>query len=58
MVEVVRVKGSIKYKVYNGNIQCEKEIKSIYLSEVEEDKFKAEFTQTVLFDKASFGKKG
>ena len=55
--KVVRVKGSIRYKVYNGNIQCEKEIKSIYLSEVEEDKFKSEFTQTVLFDKASFGKK-
>lgn len=55
--KTIRVNGNVKYKMYNGNLQIEKDIKSIYVSEVEESKFKAEFTQTVLFEKKSIGKK-
>ena len=53
----VRIKGEIQYSLYNDNIQQKKNIKSIYISEVEEDKFKAEFQQTILIDKDSIGRK-
>lgn len=55
--QVVRVNGDVKYNLYNGNVRAEKEIKSIFISAVEEDKFKAEFTQTILVDKKCVGKK-
>ena len=55
--KTLRVEGNLKYSLYNGNIQVEKEIKSIYISKVEEDGYKAVFTQTLLFDRKSFGKK-
>jgi len=54
---VINVKGEFKYSLYNENVQCKKEIKSIYLSSVEDKtKYKAVFTQTVLIDKDSVGK--
>ena len=55
--KVIRVNGDVKYNLYNGATKVEKEIKSIYVSAVEEDKFKAEFTQTILVDKKCVGKK-
>ena len=55
--KVVRINGTVKYKVYNGNFQKVKEIDSIFISKAEEKDFKAEFTQTILIEKDSFGKK-
>lgn len=56
--KTIRVNGDIKYNLYNGNVKVEKEIKSIYISKVEDEKdFKAEFTQTIFADKNSFGRK-
>lgn len=54
---VVNVSGQLKYSVYNGNIQCKKEINSIALSQATPDKYKATFTQTVLLDEESCTKK-
>lgn len=53
---VVNVKGNITYSIYNGNVQMKKTIKSIFLSNAEEDKFKATFTQTLLLDSDAVGK--
>ena len=50
---VVNVSGSLRYTVYNGNLQCRKEINSIALSQATPDKYKATFTQTMLIDKDS-----
>ena len=50
---VVNVSGSLRYTVYNGNLQCRKEISSIALSQATPDKYKATFTQTILMDKDS-----
>lgn len=50
---VVNVSGSLRYTVYNGNVQCRKEINSIALSSATPDKYKATFTQTMLIDKDS-----
>ena len=54
--QTVRVSGTTKYKMYNGSFQKVKEIDSIFISKVEEKDFKAEFTQTILIEKDSFGK--
>lgn len=55
---VVNVKGNIGYSEYDGNVSIKKEITSIVLSKVEEeDDFKATFSQTVLVDTKSIGKK-
>lgn len=54
---VVNVRGQLKYTVYNGNIQCRKEINSIALSSATPDKYKAVFTQTMLLDRDSASKK-
>lgn len=54
---IVNVKGNLSYSKYNDNIQTKKQIKSIFLSKMEEEKdFKAEFTQTILVDKNSIKK--
>ena len=50
---VVNVRGQLKYTVYNGNIQCRKEINSIALSSATPDKYRATFTQTMLLDRDS-----
>lgn len=54
---VVNVRGQIKYRPYNGNIQCRKEINSIALSSATPDKYRATFTQTMLLDRDSASKK-
>lgn len=53
---VINVKGNLKYTVYNGNVQCRKEIVSIFLSNAEPKDYKATFLQTFLVDKESAGK--
>lgn len=53
---VVNVRGQLKYTVYNGNIQCRKEINSIALSSATPDKYRATFTQTMLLDRDSVTK--
>lgn len=53
---VVNVKGQIKYTVYNGNVQCRKEINSIALSKAEPKDYRATFTQTFLIDRDSVTK--
>lgn len=54
---VINVKGSFKYSLYNETVQVKKEIKSIFLSKVDDSaNYKATFTQTVLLDKDSVGK--
>lgn len=55
---VVNVKGNLKYSEYEGNISVQKEITSIALSGAEdESSYKAKFTQTILLDNKSIGKK-
>lgn len=54
---VINVKGGFKYTTYNDSVQVKKEIKSVFLSKVDDSsKYKATFTQTVLLDKDSVGK--
>ena len=53
---VVNVKGQLRYQLYNGNVQCRKEINSIFLSKAEPKDYKATFVQTMLLDKDSAGK--
>lgn len=57
---VVSVSGNLRYTVYNGLVQCKKEINSVYLSTDRKtgevttpDKYRATFTQTMLIDKDS-----
>lgn len=51
---VVSVSGNLKYSMYNGNAQMNKEITSVYLSRVEDpSQFHATFTQSILLDKDS-----
>ena len=55
---VVNVKGNIGYSEYEGNVSVKKDITSIVLSKVEEEEdFKATFSQTILVDTKSIGKK-
>jgi hypothetical protein len=55
---IVNVKGNIGYSEYEDNVSVKKEISSIVLSKVEdENDFKATFTQTILLDSNSIGKK-
>ena len=54
---VINLKGNLNYSLYNDSVQIKKEIKSIFLSKVDDpSKYKATFTQTVLLDKDSVGK--
>lgn len=55
---IVNVKGNIGYSEYEDNVTVKKEITSIVLSKVEDEAdFKATFTQTLLLDFDSIGKK-
>ena len=55
---VVNVKGNIGYSEYEGNVSVKKDITSIVLSKVEnEEDFRATFSQTILVDSKSIGKK-
>ena len=55
---VVNVKGNIGYSEYEGNVSVKKDITSIVLSKIEEEEdFKATFSQTILVDTKSVGKK-
>lgn len=55
---IVNVKGNIGYSEYEDNVKVKKEITSIVLSKVEDETdFKAIFTQTILIDFDSIGKK-
>lgn len=51
---VINVSGDIKYSMYNDSVSMNKEIKSIFISNVDDpSKFHATFTQSVLIDKDS-----
>lgn len=55
---IVNVKGTLGYSEYEENISTKKDITSIVLSKVEDEKdFKATFYQTILVDSKSIGKK-
>ena len=55
---IVNVKGTIGYSEYEGNVSTKKEITSIVLSKIDDDAdFKATFSQTILVDSKSIGKK-
>lgn len=55
---VVNIKGNLTYSEYDGNVSVKKEITSIVLSKVEDEAdYKATFTQTILVDSKSIGKK-
>lgn len=53
---VVNVKGDLKYSIYNDSVQIKKEIKSIFLSKAEPEKYRSTFIQTILIDKDCIGK--
>lgn len=51
---VINVSGDIKYSMYNDSVSMSKEIKSIYISNVDDpSKFHATFTQSILIDRDS-----
>ena len=51
---VINVRGNLKYSTYNDVVQVRKNITSIALSKVDDaSKYKATFTQSILFDKDS-----
>lgn len=55
---IVNVKGIIGYSEYEGNVSTKKEITSIVLSKIDDEAdFKATFSQTILVDSKSIGKK-
>ena len=55
---IVNVKGNLGYQEYDGNVSTRKDITSIVLSKVtNEVDFKATFSQTILVDSKSIGKK-
>lgn len=55
---IVNVKGTIGYSEYEGNVSTKKEITSIVLSKIDDETdFKATFSQTILVDSKSIGKK-
>lgn len=55
---IVNVNGTIGYSEYEGNVSTKKEITSIVLSKIDnEADFKATFSQTILVDSKSIGKK-
>ena len=55
---IVNVKGTIGYNEYEDNVSAKKEITSIVLSKIDDEAdFKATFSQTILVDSKSIGKK-
>ena len=56
---VVNVRGTLRYSVYNDNVQVRKIIQSIVLSKVDDvSKYGARFTQTLLLNSESAALKG
>lgn len=53
--QTVHVKGEIKYSRYKDNTQRKLNVKAIYASNAEKDKFKATFIQTVLLPNGCLG---
>lgn len=53
---VINVRGQLRYQMYNGNLQCRKEINSIFLSKAEPEDYRATFVQTFLMDRDSIDK--
>lgn len=53
---IVNIKGNLTYQKYNDTWSIKKELKSIFLSNATEDKFKATFTQTILVESDAIGK--
>lgn len=45
---VVSIRGNLSYNIWKGNVQVNKNIKSIYLSSAKEEDFKATFAQEIL----------
>lgn len=55
---IVNVKGTIGYSEYEDNVSTKKEITSIVLSKIDDEAdFNATFSQTILVDSKSIGKK-
>lgn len=55
---IVNVRGNLGYQEYDGNVSTRKDITSIVLSRVEDEAdFRATFTQNILVDSKSIGKK-
>ena len=55
---IVNVRGNLGYQEYEGNVSTRKDITSIVLSRVEDEAdFRATFTQNILVDSKSIGKK-
>ena len=55
---IVNVKGTIGYSEYESNVSTKKEITSIVLSKIDDEAdFKATFSQAILVDSKSIGKK-
>ena len=56
--DIINVKGNLVYQPYNNGVYLKKEITSIVLSKItDESKFVSNFTQTILLDSNSIGKK-
>ena len=56
---VVNVRGTLRYSMYNGNVQVRKNIQSIVLSKADDaSKYNARFTQTLLLNSESAALKG
>lgn len=53
---VVNVKGNLRYSEYDGNVSVKKEITSIFASKMEEENYRATFTQQILVDNKGIGK--
>lgn len=51
------ITGTIEYSVRDGSVSAYKIVKGIYVDNYPEDKFKAQFTQTLLIDRDSVVKK-
>lgn len=51
---VISVSGDINYSMYNGNVSMNRNIKSVFISNIDDpNKFHATFTQSVIIDKDS-----
>lgn len=53
---IVNIKGDIDYNFYEGSVNVQKKIRSIFLSKAEESKYRATFTQSILINEDSVGK--
>lgn len=55
--DVVNVRGVLRYSFYNGNVNVQRDIQSIFLSKAEPKDFRATFRQSILLDKESVNPK-